>query len=233
MRRRSAFTLLDTLLSMSLLTLLSLAVFSVFEQGSSLLSLGNTRASLAAELRRVTTMVGRDLLVSSFYTVQEGTPFTMVVPRNETSNMTVNRDSLSFATLSNPASPSSYDSVSGLANWDQYGVYLATREAPDGKLFRFRVARPGTPDSNQTLFGAHNAVVDAFPGGPLLLPNTTRSLTNRLVHFSVVINAADQQVELRIILRGDAGRIQSGKKSLAELLETKIVVRPENTWPRL
>lgn len=231
MRRARGFSLLDTLLAMSLLTVLTMAIFSVFEQGSSLLSLGNARASLSAELRRVTTILGRDLLLSSFYTVQASVPYTMVVPRDETSNMTVRRDSLSFGCLANPAASSSYDPSSGLPMWDQYCIYTATRESPNGKLFRFRVARGGTIDTSQPSLGNHQSVVDAFPSGALA--NTTRVLTSQLVHFSVVRNAADQEVEMRIILRGQAGRIQSGRKSLAELLETKIVIRPENTWPRL
>lgn len=230
---RRGFGLLDLMLSMGLLAVLSLAMVSVFAQSSSMYRLGTSRAGLQSEIRRIHVMLGRELLQSSFYTVSIYSPPPLTVPRDDTSSMQARRDSISCATLISPLASTSFDSNSGLAKWDRYAIYMASNESPNGKLIRYAVAGPSpiTDQQNEMSVPTLPGAVAAYPAG--VISGTTRMITHRLVAFAVEKDLANQMVTVSLILRGDEGRIASGRKTTAELLETKMSFRPENTWPRL
>jgi hypothetical protein len=229
--RRRGFGLLDVILSLTLLSILSWLMFSIFAQCSSLFGLGNSRASLQSEMRRIQVTLGREVLQTSFYTISTQVD-TITVPRDDTQNMQARRDSMSCATLNDSGASASFDNISGLPKWDRYAVYMASKESPNGKLIRFLVNRTGAINDEQLVMSpALSGVVSGYPGSAL--PRTTKIVTHRLVHFAADTNPADQTTTLSLIIRGDAGRITTGRKTTAELLETKLIFRPENTWPRL
>lgn len=234
MERRNArgFGLLDMVLSFGLLALLSMAMVSVFAQTTSMYRLGTSRSGLQSEIRRIHVVMGRELAQSSFYTVSIHSPSPLTVPRDDTTSMQARRDSLSCATLISPLDPSSFDSNSGLPKWDRYVIYMASNEVPNGKLIRYAVNGPSPiTDEQKEMTPPLSARVAAYPGG--VITGTTRMITHRLVSFEVEQDLANQFVIVSLILRGDAGRLVGGRKTTAELLETKLSFRPENTWPRL
>jgi len=222
---------MDLLMSMALLSILSWLTFSVFAQTSSIFNLSSSRANLQSEIRRIQVSMGRAVSQSSFYTISTHTPPAIPVPRVDNLTMMARRDSMSCATLNDPSNPASFDDTSGLPKWDRYLVYMASQESPNGKLIQFQINRPGPDDLQVEMSPALPGVVAVYPAG--VLAGTAKVITHRLVHFETALSAADQTVTISLIVRGDAGRIVGGRKTTAELLETKLIFRPENTWPRL
>jgi prepilin-type N-terminal cleavage/methylation domain-containing protein len=245
---KRGFSLLELLVSMAMLGVLTSFLFGVFAHSTALFKLGNSRGNLQAEMRRLIASLGRELTHTSFYSlaVQKSLPLAVQHEYNQT--IQVQRDALSCAALKDPMAPSSYNSLTGFPNWDCYTIYFASNEVPYGKLIRLRVDSPfdaAGPNSEPFPLrgGAGAAAVDyltgilaAFPtpgGATPLLPDSTRLLTKQLMGFDVSVEAGNQLVRIRLVLRGDEGRITGGGKSTAELLEGKLVFKPENTWPRL
>lgn len=233
---------------MVMLGVLTAFLFGVFAHSTALFKLGNSRGNLQAELRRLIASLGRELTHTSFYSlaVQKSLPLPVQQDYNQT--IVVQRDVLSCAALQDPAATTSYNALTGFPHWDCYTVYLATNEVPYGKLIRFRVDSPfdvAGPTSEpfplrgrsgNALYDHLSSIVAAFPtpAAPTpLLPDSTRLLTKQLMGFDVSLEAGNQLVRIRLVLRGEEGRITTGGKSTAELLEGKLVFRPENTWPRL
>lgn len=231
--KRKAFTLLDTLLSLGLFSLLTLVLFSVFAQGTSLFSLGVSRSDLHSELRNISALMGREINHSSFYSLAiENTGTTIFTPRDLTrpeQQEQVHRDAFSCAALRNPMEESSYAPSTGSPLWDCHCVYFSSQESPYGKLMRFRVAQAA--DERQFPLGSFPGIINTYSA--TAMPGTFRVLSQRLMEFAVERVLADQLLIIRLSLRGNEGRITQGHKSTAEILESKLVFKLENTWPRL
>lgn len=247
--RERGFSLLELVVSMTLLSVLSVLTFSLFAQGSSLFRLGSSRGNLQTEMRRLIASMGREITHSSFYSCASLTSAPLSVePGGPGQTRWVQRDTLSCAALRDPLASASYDPQSGLARWDCYTIYLATDEVPQGKLLRFRVDSPfdtaGPTTESTPLRGQRNGLpydtlaplVTAYPASTSdtpVLPDTTRLLTSQLLEFQAGAETSTQLVRVRVVLRGEEGRITQGHHTTAELLEGKLTFKPENTWPRL
>lgn len=233
---------------MAMLGVLTVFLFGVFAHSSALFTLGNTRGNLQSELRRLIASIGREVTHTSFYSVAVDKPMPVSVQHDFKTVIKVQRDTLSCAALKQPLLSTSYNPVTGLAYWDCYTVYMATKEVPYGKLIRYRVDSPfdtagptnePAPLKGRNAAGAYDflsPVLSAFPsptGATPLLPDSTRLLTKQLMGFDVQAEPGNQLVRIRLTLRGEEGRLTPGRRSTAELLEGKLVFKPENTWPRL
>jgi hypothetical protein len=231
--KRRAFTLLDTLLSLGLFSLLTLVLFSVFAQGTSLFTLGVNRSDLHSELRAINALMSREVNHSSFYSLAiHNVGTTIFTPRRlDYPNQleSVHRDAFSCAALRNPLEETSYVAATGAPLWDCHCVYFSSQESPYGKLMRFRVGQAA--DERQFPLASFPGIINTYTSAAL--PGTFRVLSQRLMEFSVERQLADQLLIVRLSLRANRGRLTQAKRSTAEILESRLVFKLENTWPRL
>ena len=57
--------------------------------------------------------------------------------------------------------------------------------------------------------------------------------SNRIRCFQIKPNPGDQTLQLEVTLQGPIGRTTMGQKSTAEIVESSVLLKCENTWPKL
>lgn len=233
MKRKQAFSLIELVVSMAIISLISALVFGLFRMCSSVYASGNSRLSLQSELRRIAARFGIELRHSSFHTVSEAANVVTVPvdPGMSAETTQVRRDAISCAALLDPSLTTSYDD-DGLPLWDNFTVFTCTQDSPNGRLYRYQLSH--TPSVLQTpRFGAN-----PIPAGYQVIPNafavtqSTRLMSKDIYHFQVDMDYANQNITIRLALRGDIGRTIEGR-STADIAETIFHFKPENTWPKM
>jgi hypothetical protein len=231
---RRGFSQLELLIAMGILTLLLGAVFAVFEVGSSGYRLGNTRLDLQSDLRRVSAALRTDIRESSFPTFSSLDRQTVVLadpalPAKGT--LSVRRDGMACNSIQ-PNTAARYAADTGLPRWDCYALYLATLEEPEGQLIRALV-RDDSPGVSAIPLENWGPAYLTYPAIPNVVDDNVKQLTGQLLEFAVELQQSDQLVSVRVRLRGRGGRLEMGRKSVVQVLEANIVLRPANTWPKL
>lgn len=228
---RRGFTLLESLVTLSVFGGLLVFMFVVFSVGVSGFKVGTNRLDLQGEMRRVLTPLRKDLQNSSFQTISSLAVETNV-PQNPpmaTPTVQVQRDGLCMNGLRDLSSDDSYDPNSGLPVWDCFICYFATQDSPDGKLVRM-LLRDRTPD----VVGIPRSLSpgDLSLSNPDLLSQNLRVLSSQLMEFGVTLDPSNQLVRLQLRVRSKAGHQEMGGRSLVEVLEIQTTVDPINTHPR-
>ena len=217
------FSLLELIVSMSIMLLVSATAFFLFRTCTSNFQVGMTRQSLQSQLRRVATRLNLDVRQSSFYTIKESGATVSV--DMEPGLVNARRDSVSLGRANG------FDPVTGLTIWDHYTIYVATQEVPRGRLVTYRVTTPATTE--QKILGDFISSLISYSMVPSSKAeaNTTKTLTRDLHQFRVDLDPSNQMVVIRLAVRGQAGHTAEGRRSTAETAEMVFRYRAENTWP--
>ncbi len=231
MSARSGFTVLEALITLSMMGTLVFILFEIFATGATGFKVGTGRKDLQSELRRILSPLEKDLRNSSFQSVSCLTRAISVPqrPPEATPTVLVQRDGLCFNGLLKPGSAASYDATTGLPLWDCYICYFATLDQPDGKMVRMLLqdSQPGT--ANQPFPGLTFASLTSANA----LANNFRTLGQQVMEFGVSSDPPNQLVQFHLRLRLPAGHQAMGGRSSVEVLEIQTVVFPGNTYPRL
>ena len=174
--RRRGFSLLELSVSLSILSLVLVGIFGVFEMGQASFHFASLRQGLQNEARVAFNVLSNDLRHSSLVTVTAlPRRLSLVLPRQESKGtQTLDRDGLCLASVQNWSDPGATDAVTGFPNFDSFLVYYATGE-PEGSLVRQLVtpALVGPYPNNE--FSPGNSMHDE----PML--NTSRMGTPRIL----------------------------------------------------
>lgn len=237
-------SILETTCSIALLGLLSIVAFQAFDWGSNLFRVSNGRVELQAELRRINTALRKDFLLSSFtslgthrseYNVPEHPP-------DPAPAIKVVREALCFASMLDCHKSANYDPATGQSKFDCWTIYCPyTDPANESRcsLYRYRVEEHPSELSQlkMDLMGGYQPFET---GTSYLWPNPQKMVFNSLHHYSdrirsleVAVNLGDQTLVAKITLQGDAGHLQGGKKRTSEVVSTEVLLKAENTWPKL
>lgn len=128
-------TLLEALVACSVLSLMLIALFALFNVGTRMFQLSVTRQGLEGEARRVNAWLEKDLRK----TVASSTLLETSRPK---------RHGLCCPTLARWDLAGSYSAQSGLPDWDRYLGYYATLQQPTGRLLRC-LYHPGPAKAHQ------------------------------------------------------------------------------------
>lgn len=234
--RRRGFTLLEALFSVVILGGLVALVCAVFEMGAAGYRRASARLDLQGEARRILTPLRKELKNSSFLSVSSVSRVAEVqaAPPNAVPLVQVRRDGVCFNAL-NSRRGGAY-SARGLPRWNCYVLYFATLDNPNGHLVRTVLSDPSNEDgdpTNDTISLPRNLGAGHLSASnPDMLDNELKRLSAHVMEFGVTLNQAEQYVEVQLKIRGSVGR-STGRKSTAEVLELRSVVRSANTWPRM
>lgn len=231
MRRRFGFTLVESIVSIAVLSIIMATVFYLFDFGREQFAIGVMRTGFSNDIRMVTTTLSRDIKLSCL----EG--FQLDVPKNSDfsfggKNYTASRQSLSFPTLKDWSDGTAqYDNASGLPIYNTYILWGCSGHSPEGNLFRIELNAPanqGKPidagelaAASSSLFGGLNPGVVNY-GKPKYRFHRTmaRSVTHMRVEYHSVV---DQPTQVEVTLRF-FGRVRGN--TVAERVESsEIVVR--------
>jgi len=125
---KRAFSLLEVMVSMAILSLALLVCFQLFEWGSRAAVLGQARAGLEGESGRILLAIRGDLQRSDYSGLETLTDSTRSVTNPE--GQLVERHALCTLGLKNWNDPASIDPVAAAPKWDRYVVLYATKSTP-------------------------------------------------------------------------------------------------------
>lgn len=228
-------TIIEALTSCFILGLLTTVIFTVFQLGSRNFRTLVVRQGIQSEARRISALMRRDLVVTSYRTTStlDRTCALSAAPLNE-------RDVISMGGLDSWTDASNYDETRKPL-WNRYTVWYAT--SSDGE----ESPPPGRPELGQLV---RKQVIPTNPAPPIIFPMPMQNptlgsltaspganadvfqiLTRNLLHFSVTLDPADENVMVHIVLRQPGLESATGQRRETETFECHFDIRPENTWP--
>ncbi|MBT9587348.1 hypothetical protein IV102_28665 [bacterium] len=238
MRSRGT-SLLEAVLGMAILAILSGLAFSIFSWASTMFALSSVRLELQGEIRRVNSALRRDIL-GSCYTSVVNHPVTVTVsqhPPDLLPTVNVQRDAICFAALTDIHKPASYDKDVGLCKFDVWTVYCPYTDPTNPnlcKLIRYRVSPHAPSISQLPMADFYGSTSSLWPNPANLVAGSVHTYSDRIRSFAIVPNLGDQTLEVKIALQGKLGHVStSPRRTTAEIVESSVLLKAENTWPKL
>lgn len=224
---RRGFTLLEVMLASSLFLILVVVAFRIFEFGAWATSTTNQRHNLQSAATRTMLSLQNDLLRSALASVS--------LQRRTLSinGITVHRDGVAFAAMSDWNDPAGFDSTMGAASYDRYLVYYATSDTEGARLIRSLYQGPSPRTAvPRALVGF--SVSTHMQDVPTSNPSSQLSYTllaEGVREFSVWDGGSGIRASL-VLFRAGARRAAEGLQKHDQSYEFEIEVVPLNTWPR-
>ena len=199
-----------------------LVCFELFQWCSRAALLGQSRADLESEGRRILLAVRLDLLRSDFAGLETDTTRTTLNPEG----LTVDRHALSLLCLSNWNDPAKFNTASAAPLWDRYMVLYANLANP-GLLIKQSYAPAGAPYRGPlgNLPGLLNDNPAANPGS-----RGYQVLAQDLESCHITSDDISKIVQLNLTLARRGGR-KADKAGLNERHQLNLAVRLENSGP--
>ncbi|MCA9792535.1 MAG: type II secretion system protein [Candidatus Eremiobacteraeota bacterium] len=218
MFRNRAFSLLELLAAMAVLTLLLSLVFGSFVMATRCFYETSTRQSAETELRAIKVLLQRDIEGTSFWQVGSAT---RVTPQGE-------RDGLSLVTLDDWSNNLNYNVTSQRPDWNRYVVWYATQEQP-GRLIRQVIQPPSIPINDPYLnLGTNMNDIDPLANAGVL---SSRTLSRNVLDFEVEPRLQNGSVRVRARLYRQGLKRALSNTQVEDTLEVTMIFRPRNTWP--
>ena len=212
-------SLIELIISLSMLSLLLLLIFATFEMGTRLFRDTSVRQSSEMELRGIKLMLERDINLSNFWHSNINSS-----PREMAGQK---RDALSLVSLNNWDDPANYDPVSKRPAWNRYIVWYGTLE-PKGRLVRQAVDPPlgGSPYFN----GPYAALSTNLSDNPLSNQHLvySRVLTDNLREFQTETRFQNGTIRVRIRLQASGSKRPQSMENTEDHLEVTMTFQPKN-----
>ncbi len=204
------------------LSMALLVCFELFQWGSRAALLGQARAGLESEGRRVLLAVRMELLRSDFGGLETDSTRTTTNPEGQT----VARHALSLPCLENWSDGSKFNTSSAAPLWDRYMVLYATRANP-GLLAKQYYKPAGAP--YQGPMGNLSALLS---DNPTFNPgySSLQVLSKNIESFQLSSDELSKVVQLNVTLARRGGR-KADKAGLNERHQLNLAVRLENSGP--
>jgi type II secretory pathway pseudopilin PulG len=219
-------SLIETIVSMSILAFIMGAIFLAFTQSSRSFRHALLRQGLQGDALKMESLFGRDVRMTNFFSVN-------LVSRDFTTSdgRMVRRDGLSFADLDDWVPNANFDAVTGLPLWNRYIVYYVTNDVDEGRLIR-QVVDPGGPTGGLP-YGALSANIRNDPSINSNVQSTTL-ISSQADEFEVLLDDGTHGVRviLRLKRRGERRR-SGGEQKVDETLEARYSPVALNTVPKL
>lgn len=229
---RRGHTLIELLVSMSLLSILTALLFVTYSDAAASYQLTNGRFELQSEMHRTIASLKRELLSSSYYSVNSLSP-SLVVPGEPD---VAYRGGLAFAQCSRQ-DLSSYEMSTGRTLFDHYVYYWADSNQSRCNLIKIRL-RPNSKTADQ---GPLRAQSDFAAFLAQSLPSvqtesydgTYKTLSTVLYSLKTEVIPRDFAVRVTIVLRTAGGHLSGRGKTMSESIESSVQVSPANSFPKL
>lgn len=217
LRKHKGFTLVELLISASILIFLVGAVFFAFAYGTRAFHQSNTKQNAQAEVTKLYLRLRQDLRQTHYRSVSSVVR-TFTVPSGN-----VRRDALCMSGVRNWKDPNSFDEVNGLPKWDRYVLFYGNQA---GKLIRTNID-PSFPDFSPAPLGELSEL-SHMSENPInnVAEQTSFSIISRsLESFIIELEPGRDMVLVRCLMKQGTGR-------KTESVELKFDISPQNTWPK-
>lgn len=242
--RRRGVSLIETTVGLVVLSSLAVVTFALFAWCTTVFRYSSTRIELQGEIRRINNAMRRDILGTA-YTSLNKCIIELYVPDRPPDlepKVKVRRSPVCFAAITDISDPNSYNPDIGLCHfdaWTIYNPYTNPDDPTDCRLYRYRILKtPGaTPFSQLPLVDFPNYAISSkwlqMPNPADFIAGTMHCYSDRIRSFDIDQNLADQTLEVKIALQGRGLRSEMGRNTTSEVVESSILLKAENTWPKL
>ena len=229
---KQGFSLLEVILSCSLLMLASAVIFSVFCYGQRGFSLASGRNSIQCDARSTFARLRQDLEQSAWsgVSLDTGVLRRATVPLS-TGPSVQPRDLICMASLTDWYASGNFDPVTGLPLWNSYVLYHPDLQTNQSKLYRVELVVPAFSGGGWSDFttyftgylGTPPAVGTNISGAVV---RSRRVLAGSLLGFEISKSTKSILVTLRLWNR--AKGVVQGSKDKDEILEIRSRIAPNN-----
>lgn len=229
--KKRAFSVLELVLSASLLLLAMSIMFSVFRYGFQGFRMASGRNDMQADARALLARLGQDLEQSTQVGIVFDNGALRVANVPLQAGLSVQpRHLLCMPALTNWNNPSSFDNQTGLPIWDSYVLYHAGLQTANASLFRVELSAANLsgqswPDftSYATTYLANPAPKGTNINGATVLGR--RALAGNLLGFEVSKSSKQVIVVVRLYNRAQ-GPLEGKQRD--EILEVRARYVPKN-----
>lgn len=224
--KQGAFTLIETIVTLSILSLLLVLIFGTFGMATSIFQDTDVRQSAELQLRGIKLLMERDLELSDYW---HQNSLHRDFGTDPDTAQTVWRDAVSVCNLSDWKAVGNFDPVTGRPIWNRHVVWYATQEN-EAKLIR-QVVEPGGPVTEPYSVLSSN-VSDSNPNANADLLHS-RVLSESIKNFQVIPRPQNGTVGIILRLRKSGAHRPNSMEKTEENLELAITFLPRNTWPKI
>lgn len=210
-------TLIEVTLTMFMLSLLTVLLFSAFEMGTRVFRDTTVRQSSENQLRAIKLLFERDASHTNIWNCDV---------RADTAG-TFSRDAISMSALDDWKDDSNYDATTLRPLWNRYLVWYATTNSPTGSLYR-QVISPSVPAGG---------LITPYPisSDPEAHTNVvyTRTLSEDVLDFKTGMNFNNMTISATIQLQAKGGQRPGANVKTEENLKVEFIFQPKNNWPQV
>ena len=225
MKRIRASTLVEVLLAMSLLSMLSVVFFLILDMSVRSFQRAIVRHNIQADTQRISYRLTEDLRRSHFFTVST------IEARSSQNNY--QRDAVCMAGVKDWTSPNAIDPANNRPKWDRYFLYYCVRQAGDEpvtSIYRCAIKPANPMDIGQFAFPSLNPSVHCKPNPKTVAEFESFTQLSELLESFAITSVENSQWRITFKLR-QQGAVRQGKRTIDEVQETTIQIKPENTFP--
>ena len=223
--RNRGNSLVELMLALGLLAMLSAVLYLIADLGIRSFQRAIVRHNIQADTQRVAYRLTEDLRRSHFFTVST------IEAQSSLGNY--ERDAICMAGIKDWTNPAALDPANNRPRWDRYFLYYCARQAGDEpvtSLYRCSVKPTNPNDMGQFAFPSLNPSVHCKPNPSTVAEFESFSKLSDLVESFSATSVENSQWRITVRLR-QRGAIKRGGKSIDEVQETVIQIKPENTFP--
>jgi type II secretory pathway pseudopilin PulG len=219
-----AFTILEAIVAMFILTFMFTGLFFIFSFGSRGFQQANDQTGLLSEVSRLRSKIEQDLTLTTYASTSK-------VDRTFTDyGSTTRRDALGFLAISDWSDPNSLDPSTCLPHWNRYTVY-STPQAEERNLTRVSI-NPTTAASPAGLdvipYPLLTSLLEDIPASEIVNRSV---LSKNLFRFEVELDDLNSAIGLNVELRRTGGLRATSQNRRDESLQAFFRVQPRNNGP--
>lgn len=222
--RQQGASLIELVVAVGMLALLLTVFFLILDLSIRSFQSAIVRHNIQADTQRISYRLSEDLKRSHYFTVSR------LLLRS--SGNLFDRNAICIGAVRNWSAADAINSQDGRPNWNGYILYYLPVEPGDEpvqRIYRCWISPPPT-QVGQFAFPALSSAVHC-PINPKSSPNIESfSLLSKIVEMFRVEEGENSQWRVTFRLRQQAAQ-KRGARSIDEVLETTVQVRPENTFP--
>ena len=223
--KRAGASLIEVLFALGMLAMLLLVFFMILDLSVRSFRNALVRHNIQSDTQRISYRLSEDLRRSHFFTISN------IESRSSGGNF--ERHALCIAAVKDWSQPGAIDPITSRPKWDGYVLYYCQRKAGDEpvtKLFRCWL-KPSDPNEiGQFAFPSLNPSIHCKPDPNTVPEIESFSMLSDIVESFYTTPIDNSQWQIRFTLRQLKAR-KLETKTVDEVMETTVQMRPENTFP--
>lgn len=223
--RRGGSSLIEVIFALGVLALLTTTFFLILDLSVRGFQNALVRHNIQSDTQRISYRLSEDLRRSHYFTISN-------IELRSSGNK-YDRHALCIAAVKDWSQPNAIDPITSRPRWDGYVLYYCQRKSGDEpvtRLFRCWLKPANPQELGQFAFPSLNPSIHCKPDPNNVSEIESFSMLSDIVESFSTVPGSNSQWQVKFKLRQRASR-KLGTKTVDDVLETTVQMRPENTFP--